>query len=486
MRLFIFILLSIGFLHAQIGLKKSFKLDKGSSAGTDGFLGNGIVDIVVNGDDIWVGTGFGLNLSTDGGHSWTRFSPADYNLKGGITAMGVMDAHTVWIATAFDTTARGEDLVAGGGLAYTRNKGQSWVQIKQPVDSKDEQNYAPTTTNIQNITYDIAFVDSTIWIASFGGGLRRSDDMGKSWQVVNTDNKPFNSLQNFNDRAFSLLAENGNLWYGSAEGISFTPNNGDTWQRFKFNALDSTSISGNFVVALGWQEEKATLWAATIEAVAEGEKRGLSFTTNGGITWQRTLLGTFPHNFAFIGARAYAAADEGMFISENLGESWYTLPTIIDEENQNKLLSDVYFSAGAQPIPSGGTRLLAGSQDGLAITEDNGLTWKIIRSFISTRKRTSPAVYAYPSPFSPKRNGFTRFQFDISKTTQVDISIYNFAMEEVITLSQLAQNSNSSSVDRSVVWDGKDFSGKFVANGLYFFKAKVGSKTTWGKLVIIN
>ena len=84
------------------------------------------------------------------------------------------------------------------------------------------------TTNVNNITYDIAATDSAVWIVSYAGMARKSTDKGKTWQVViippdNLDSiSPTDSLSfdvspvagsfgltgNLNHRAFSVYAEN--------------------------------------------------------------------------------------------------------------------------------------------------------------------------------------------------------------------------------------------------------------------------------------
>jgi len=470
-------------VQAQIGVTNSFKLAqeiKSTSAVNNAFLGNGIIDLLINGDDVWAATGYGLNKSANEGVSWDSFDAEDYNSKGGLSALALMDSNTIWIATAFDTTAQDEDLSAGGGLSYTQDGGLSWTHVRQPVDSRDETEYSPTTTVIQNLTFDIAFVDSTIWIASFGGGLRRSDDMGQTWQVVTTDGIPFSSGDYVNHRAFSLLEENGNLWYGSAEGISKSADNGLTWQRFTHKNQEFP-ISGNFVVALGYQQASNTIWAATIEALGADEKRAVSKSTNGGLTWEVVLEGIFAHNFGFAGNRVFVAADAGVFISEDGGESWYNLPPVVDSESAEAILDEEYFSAAGQ-----GQRWWLGSSDGLATTNDNGNTWQVIRSFVSTRERTSPKIYAYPTAFSPARGGVTRFQYDISGPADVEINIFNFAMERVISIKTTESSTNSSAVDRSTYWDGRDSSGHIVASGVYYFRAEVDKKVEWGKVVVIN
>jgi len=348
----LFSVLIISNTHAQIGVKNSFLLASESIRSSDSFLGNGIVDILVKDNIVWAATGFGLNKSTNQGQTWESFSAGNYNSKGGVTAMTFMDDSTLWLATAFDTTAGDDDLSAGGGLSYTRDGGLTWTHVAQPVDPRETEDYKPTTTVIQNITFDIATVDSTIWIASFGGGLRKSTNMGISWQVKTTDGKSFSSLDELNHRAFSLLSENGNLWYGSAAGISMSPDNGETWQRFNHQNQEFP-ISGNFVVALAHQPATNTIWAATIQAdreIDDTEFTAVSKSTNGGITWDIVLKGVFAHNFSFDGNTVFVAADTGLVLSENGGEDWYLLPPVIDSESGDEILKGDYPAHSANGI----------------------------------------------------------------------------------------------------------------------------------------
>jgi len=471
-------------VYGQAFYSQSFRLGEKAVGETGYLLGNGIVDMLARDSVVWASTGFGLNRTEDAGYSWESFTPADFIGKGGVSAMAFMDDSTLWIATAFDTLAQEEDLPAGGGISYTRDQGKTWTHIRQPVDSRDETDYKPTTTVVQNLTYDIAFVDSTAWIASFGGGLRRSDDMGQTWQVVTTDENPFSSLDYLNHRAFSLMGENGNLWYGSAAGLSKTSDNGTTWERFTSDNQEF-AISGNFIVALAYQEETNSVWAATIEATDTSEVRAVSKTSNGGRTWEVFLPGIFAHNFAFDGIRAYVMADEGVFITEDEGATWYRIPQIKDNQTGEEILTATFYSGIIQKL-STGSRLWLGSSGGLAVTEDNGYSWRVIRSFVSTRVREKPGVYAYPSPFSPSRTGYIRFQYDISAFSTIKIDIYNFAMEHIVTVRDSQESITGVAGDRSTKWDGTDGKGNVVATGVYFFRAKVGKDVTWGKLVVIN
>jgi photosystem II stability/assembly factor-like uncharacterized protein len=396
-----------------------------------------------------------------------------------------MDSSTLWVATVFDTVVSGgQSLIAGGGLSYTQDHGESWVHISQPIDDVDEPDYYPTTTNVQNTTWDIAFIDSTIWITSWGGGLRRSDDMGVTWDVVTTDGDTFDVKNKLNHVAFSLLNENGNLWVGTAEGLSKSSDNGQTWERFTHQNQE-VPISGNFVVSLAYQEYNNSIWAATNMAVDTSEHRGISKTSNGGHTWSVFLKDKFIHNFGFDGTRVYAAADDGMFFSDDDGENWYKVPAIMDNITKEELFTETFYSAGIQSFTNG-KRVWLGSSDGLAYTENNGNTWRVIRSFISTKVRTDPSVYAYPSPFSPSRDDYVRFQFDMNESGDIKVDIYDFAMAKVASISGYYTIADKNYSDRSIKWNGKNSAGDVVASGVYFFRAEINGKVSWSKLVIIN
>ncbi|MCK5032112.1 MAG: hypothetical protein KAS18_00730 [Calditrichia bacterium] len=463
-------------------------------------LGNGIIDLITIQDSIVLaGTGYGLNLTADDGETWHNFTSTHYKGKGGIAAIAIMDDSTIWISSAYDSLIIDDELPVGGGLSYTRDFGKTWVHVPQPVDpniSRDSLGYAPTTTNVQNLTYDIAILDSTIWITSWAGGLRKSDDMGQTWQVVTVDGQPFDvsaasNLNWKNHVAFSVLAENENLWVGTAAGIWKSSDGGNLWEQFNHNN-SLYPISGNFIVAISHQnyikssgDTVNAIWAATIEATETSEVRAVSKTVNGGETWEILLENTFPHNFAFDDSVVYVTADEGLFISNDAGKNWYTLPPVRDEETGEEILTNVYYSATVSKRLTEKT-LWVGSADGLASTKDNGNTWKIHRSFQSTRLKSTPDAYAYPSPFSPSRHDFIRFQYDITQAGEVKIDIYDFAMDKVIGFTEYESAPSGSKSDRSAKWNGRNNRSDIAASGVYFFRVKVEGKVTWGKIVIIN
>jgi len=113
-------------------------------------------------------------------------------------------------------------------------------------------------------------------------------------------------------------------------------------------------------------------------------------------------------------------------------------------------------------------------------------SWQVFRSFQSTRNMSVPGAYAYPSPFSPSRQGYVRFQYDIAKNGEVLIEIYDFAMDKVATIRDYKYTTESDPGDRSSKWDGRGAGGDVVASGVYLFRVKIEEEVTWGKIVVIN
>ncbi|MFZ0389040.1 MAG: hypothetical protein WAN36_01170 [Calditrichia bacterium] len=461
-----------------------------------GIVGNGITDLVWKNGNLYAGTGYGLSMTPDGGATWQNFTPSDYGGKGGISALAVADNGTIWIATGYDTTVQdGESLSAGGGLRYKEPGSSGWVYIRQPKDARSDTlgGMKPTTTHVQNITFDIALLDSQVWIASFGGGVRRSSDKGQTWEVITTDGHPFSSLDFLNHRGFSVMAENNNIWVGTAGGISKSEDGGQTWRRFvvpEGQIPQSGGISGNWILALAHNPWDNSVWAVTLSTGGE-EFNSISRTRDGGNTWDNLLAdelsdGTFARYIAFYDSVTYVATEKGVYKSIDAGASWYRFPAIVDKDNGEQLLTSTFYSVAAAPDSGRFHRVWLGSADGLASSADNGYNWTVYRSVVSTRQRTEPSVYAYPSPFSPARETQVRFQYDITSAGTVQIDIFNFAMEKVITIYENEMAPSGDTYDRSASWDGRDNNGRMVDNGVYFFRVEVEGRVEWGKLVVIN
>ena len=99
-----------------------------------------------------------------------------------------------------------------------------------------------------------------------------------------------------------------------------------------------------------------------------------------------------------------------------------------------------------------------------------------------TGDREKPSEFAlsqnYPNPF----NQTTKIEFTLSKSCFVSLNIYDILGRKVRTL----VSEHLSSGYKSVLWDGKNDSGKDAASGIYFYQMRVGDFTETKKLVLLK
>jgi hypothetical protein len=354
-------------------------------------------------------------------------------------------------------------------VSYSSDQGETWTHIPQPG-----------ITPIQGLTYDIALTDSTVWMACFGQSLQYSADNGATWTTRVPDRYPWDPNTYLNHRAFAVMATDDAIWAGTAGGINRSTDGGETWMNMNH---DNAGISGNFVVALGEQkyDNMSVIWAATWKAEDPDEFYGVSMTENNGLTWRTCLEGENVHNFAFAGPCVYAATDNGLMKSCDGGETWATFPRMVDKVTGEWIDWRIFYSARVQ-----GDSLWAGGADGLARTDDNGLTWDIFRAYEATDE---DETYAYPNPWSPMRyasgdnSNPLRLQYRTDTASHVTIKIYDFAMDLVQTL----EADHPQAGDNWQTWDGKNEQGDVVANGVYYYLVeKDGNDTVHGKIIILD
>ncbi|RPH95305.1 hypothetical protein EHM69_04810 [candidate division KSB1 bacterium] len=458
-------------------------------------------------DTIWLGSGNGVTRLLSGPNIENRIAFQTYSEahglgKGGTSGLLVTDS-IIWTSFAFDTSVGISG--AGGGLAYSRDQGSTWTYVPQPRDqiyNLDHSTgfdrvlgYWPTTTSIDNITYDIALSDSFVWIVSKGGGLRRHAFAGNytdyndtsGWQVVSPDTYAFHPGERLNHRTFSVLYAENALFVGTAAGINKSTDNGRTWR--SINAVNS-GISGNFVTAMAYQPATHAIWAATWRAEGLDEFYAVSKSTDGGDTWTAHLdsaqvvrtIGHLEtvraHGFGFDGNTVYVCDDLGLWKSPDVGQTW----DLIKETDIREAGSERgFYYQGIYAALHDSTGLWVGGVDGLAFTGDNGLTWRILQAALAlTNPERSVDTYAYPNPWSPQRFGPIKFRYSTAGGS-VKITVYDFAMSKVVELPSISRPSG----EHYEVWDGRK-EGEVVANGTYFYKIEKSGGDVWGKLIVLD
>lgn len=478
-RVLILVLTFAAGLHAQVPVKLDWQLARAHGVTTAPQLrSNRINDIVIHHGEIWLGTGRGLSRSQDGGSTWVTYTHEDGLPRGEITALTVSDS-IIWVAGAIDSLLIPEGLFpAGTGLSYSDDDGKTWHRVSQP---------RPYDTVLQNLTYDIALHPTGVWIASFGGSLARSSDRGQRWQTVPPDSLLLDVVGNLNHLVFSVINAGDVLYAGTAGGVSRSADGGSTWFNFSHQNQDQP-ISGNFVTALGWQfwNGREYIWAATHETADPDEANAISISEDSGASWRITLEGEFVHNFAFAGPVAYVVSDNGLYRSDDFGHSWFKYSTMFDEQSGQPCLSEEYFCAGVL-----GNQLFVGGPDGLAVTANDGATWRIERGSVAAGEAGEPRTYAYPNPFSPSRHnqlggdGHVRFQYNLTAPATVTVKVFDFAMELVAeVVSGKARNRAGNYFE---IWDGKNTRGAAVHNGVYFYRIDLaGEGAHWGKVMVLD
>jgi len=111
---------------------------------------------------------------------------------------------------------------------------------------------------------------------------------------------------------------------------------------------------------------------------------GLSISKDSGLTWS-TLVQSIKSSFAFTGNKVYAASDiSGIYVSFNNGSTW------VNKTTENGLPSNI-----VHHVIKTGSVLYAGTDNGLAISTNDGSNWKTILKDIPIRRISVSGTYIY-------------------------------------------------------------------------------------------
>ena len=180
---------------------------------TNEMLSNVVTEVILQKEQaVWLGTGLGVSVIRDSltietlARSAIWSLPSDTGLtekefleegdtllpKGGISAMAVSGQGSLMLIAVAGSE---NGIPVGKGVAYSKNAATesriSWRYYVQPIDDipppddPDAQHVhyplfgsylaaLPITVSQANVTYDVAFSDEFVWIASWAGGLRRA------------------------------------------------------------------------------------------------------------------------------------------------------------------------------------------------------------------------------------------------------------------------------------------------------------------------
>jgi hypothetical protein len=470
---------------------------------------NAVYNLAALGDTVWIGPK--LNRMIDRSGQWFVPQQADSvtDGRGRLYAINLAP-DTVIAGIGNSIQIGGESTDAGMGFYTSIDGGENWRFIEQPLEAQDDTIYTyggdslrqvPVVVKGQSPPYDISHSGDVILSANWATGLLRSRDFGQRWErlllppssvdsLVPTESYDFlfDPREDTNFLGFgSLIDSQGRVWLGSAGGVNISDNaltadrDQVRWQHITAERpRDQVGLLGDWVITIK-EAPDGTVWLTNWVSL-NGQQQGLVSIQDINKPYGQHLIGRHVNDVAFLGNSVIAAADEGLFVSDDNGQSWRRISTI--RSPHNILPPTTEFVSADQ---SAG-RLWVGTNNGL-ITTTNLSDWEIYRvnfplqggnQFSQDAKNVDH--YAYPNPFSPRRHTWTRIKFEVKQPGNIRIRLFDAAMQPINTLI----DDRYSPGTYEAPWDGLDAQQRQVANGPVFYLIETPNDTYKGKIMVLN
>jgi photosystem II stability/assembly factor-like uncharacterized protein len=257
----------------------------------------------------------------------------------------------------------------GGGVWKTENSGRTWTSISDegiPIGSIGAIAVAPSNANIVYVGTGESDIRSQ---NSYGIGMFKSNDAGKTWTHIGLDNT----------RQIGRVVvdpTNPNRLYVAALGSIYGPNpdrgvyrstdGGITWKKVLFKTNDPNNV-GAVDIAIDMKNPRtlyASLWATrrppwSVYAPSNMPGSGLYKSTDGGDTWKQLTNGL--PNDDFVGRIGIGIAPS------NSNRLW----VVVDHLGTG-------IARGIGGGGGGGTP--AGAKGGVYVSDDAGASWKLVNN----------------------------------------------------------------------------------------------------------
>ena len=438
---------------------------------------------------------------------------------------------TVWAGLAFDA---GGDAIGAGGFLVSTDGGQSFEERPVPLDDPGDTTVAygestlpavPITQQAGSAPRDIALGrgGDTVWIAGSRSGLRRWTEQDSTRIVLPPDTStriepsesydflvapPLDDGRGFqNYRSLSVLVdETGTVWAGTVAGLNRStpgdagPSGDRAWRLFRPDGTPN-SLTGQIVFELAEQPRpngRNPIWMATLRADTGGplQRTGITMTPDGGKTFRQPLIGEQVNGLAARRSRVYAAAESGLFVSGDQGETWRGIEEVALQD-EDQVLPGGMTARAVEVTPSAlwvgtteGLLRLDRAQEPRLLPGNAGAPapqWQLFRTEVPvnpeepTEQVPDVKTYAYPNPFIPSRDEVVRIAYEVPEPQTVEVTIYDFGMNRVRTLRE-----EESAGRQEMVWDGTGASGLRLPTGTYLYTVELRGTTARGKILLSN
>ena len=148
-----------------------------------------------------------------------------------------------------------------------------------------------------------------------------------------------------------------------------------------------------------------------------------------------------------------------------MADTAYTDESVVVNVTYTYFVSALDFVA--EPNESASSNTVSVRMSGLAVDEGSD----IVPTKFALRQN-------YPNPFNP----YTAIEYDLPRTVDVRITIYNILGQEVMTL----VNARQDPVHYAVTWDGRNKNGNQVATGIYVYEINAGTFRKVRKMLLLR
>ena len=264
-----------------------------------------------------------------------------------------------------------------------------------------------------------------------------------------------------------------NLWIATTKGL---------WRGLSKDSL--TPINSNHAFLSVWpgqraalvQSDSAILWsdaAASPLLALRGDTSVVSGAKIGAVAWLGDTAWVLLQKSG-AGLSGIVRVKAGSILSGS-GKT----PSLFDTEDGLPFSENVNLADIARETKTG--RLWVASRgEGLAMRD--GETWSLVSHKVALRSNLKE-VRVVPTRLE---SGSSLIAYNLASDGNVDIEVFNGAMEKVRTILRGAPRkagiANRSEVATEDRWDGCTDSKRLASIGLYYVRVKSGNQTAWGKV----
>jgi hypothetical protein len=319
-----------------------------------------------------------------------------------------------------------------------------------------------TSAGLSNETIMALTVFGTdLYAGTWSHGVFRSTDQGIGWTAVNE------GLQNMSSSSsiFQYVRPVCFVWKGTklftgtySEGVFYTDNYGKSWTNvctgLRELSIGTLIMNGNNLFA------GVTSFFGTPILINPPSGRVYLFDDSGSIWIDPNMNFRYHINaFAVSGTKLFAGTENGVFLTTDNGAKWSAV---------NTGLTDTLVYA----LSVSGTYLIAGTQTGIYRRPLDELITSVEKP--STDEPLQFTLQQnFPNPFNPS----TTIKYQLPATAIVHIEVFDLLGREIaILVNEIKQPGTY-----SVQWNASDMS-----SGIYFYRMQAGACTDTKKLLLLR